>query len=348
MLSLVVIHGVASVSKHHLVWLSVGVFSVCLFSVMSMSVGAGEYGAAEALAYYFSAIEPSAHMTMVMDTLRLPRTLCALMVGVSLSLAASLLQSATRNPLAEPGLLGVNAGAVLGLVTGLTYFGVESAQGYLVWSGMGALAGNIVVLLVGHVMGKSSPLKLILVGVAMNATFGGVSNFILLSNQVVLDQFRFWNLGSLAAADMTSMALISPFMLAAIVLTFLLARQLTMMQLGEQQARSLGINTHWVRIGVLLASTLFTACAISVAGPISFVGFLAAYCARMVEPVRLSVQVIFSALFGVCFILIADILARWMIQPYEMPNGVLLAMIGAPVLIGVVRRGGFRSLLAVK
>lgn len=348
MSSLVDIHGVASVSKHHLVWLGAGVVCVCCFSLLSLSVGAGEYGAADALAYYFSAINPSEHMIMVMDTLRLPRTLCALMVGVSLSLAASLLQSATRNPLAEPGLLGVNAGAVLGLVTGLTYFGVESAQGYLVWSGLGALTGNIVVLLVGHVMGKSSPLKLILVGVAMNATFGGISSFILLSHQVVLDQFRFWNLGSLAAADMASMAMVSPFMLAAVVLTFLLARQLTMMQLGEQQARSLGINTHWVRIGVLLASTLFTACAISVAGPISFVGFLAAYCARMVEPVRLSLQVVFSALFGVCFIMAADILARWMIQPYEMPNGVLLAMIGAPVLIGVVRRGGFRSLLAVK
>jgi len=339
------------VSKIHLAWLGAGVLSVCLFSMISMSVGAGEYGAADAFAYYFSAITPSSsmhpseHMTMVMDTLRFPRTLCALLVGISLSLAASLLQSATRNPLAEPGLLGVNAGAVLGLVTGLTYFGVESALGYLVWSGLGALGGNVVVLLVSQVVGKSSPLKLILVGVAMNATFGGLSNYLLLSNQVMLDQFRFWNLGSLAAADMTAMMLISPLMLAAIALTFLLARQLTMMQLGEQQAQSLGINTYWVRVGVLVASTL---CAISVAGPISFVGFLAAYCARMVEPVRLSLQVIFSALFGICFILIADILARWMIQPYEMPSGVLLAMIGAPVLIGVVRRGGFRSLLAVK
>ena len=111
---------------------------------------------------------------------------------------------------------------------------------------------------------------------------------------------------------------------------------------------ALGIRPTRVRIGVLLAATLSTACAIAIAGPIGFVGFLAAYCARLVEPVRLAIQVRFSALFGVLFLLGADVLARWLIQPYELPNGVILALIGAPVLILVVRSGGFRSLLAVK
>nr|WP_282560214.1 iron ABC transporter permease [Motilimonas cestriensis] len=320
-----------------------------MLAATSVSVGAGQYGFTDAFKYLvLGERSQDQQLAMVMDTLRLPRTLCAVIVGVSLSLAASLLQSATRNPLAEPGLLGVNAGAVLGLVTGLTYFGVESAHGYLVWSGVGAFVGNGVVLLIGHLLGNSSPLKLILVGVALSATFGGLSNYILLSNNVVLDQFRFWNLGSLAAADMQAMLMIMPFMLVAMVITIILARKLTLMQLGEHQAKSLGIDTGWVRIGVLIASTIFTACAISVAGPISFVGFLAAYCARMVEPVTLSKQVMFSALFGITFLFIADILARWLIQPFEMPNGVILALIGAPVLIAVVHRGGFRSLLAVK
>ena len=120
------------------------------------------------------------------------------------------------------------------------------------------------------------------------------------------------------------------------------------MQMGDHQSRALGIRPTRVRIGVLLAATLFTACAIAIAGPIGFVGFLAAYCARLVEPVRLAIQVRFSALFGVLFLLGADVLARWLIQPYELPNGVILALIGAPVLILVVRSGGFRSLLAVK
>ncbi|MEH6533271.1 MAG: iron ABC transporter permease [Photobacterium frigidiphilum] len=337
-------------TKSHLIGLGSCLAAVFFLVLLSLSVGAGIYGFSDAFGYLTGSplLASDAQLAMVMDTLRIPRTLCAVIVGVSLALAASLLQSATRNPLAEPGLLGVNAGAVLGLVIGLTYFDVESTQGYLVWSGLGALAGNTVVLIIGHLVGKSHPLKLILVGVALSATFGGLSNYVLFSNQVVLDQFRFWNLGSLAAAEMGAMLMILPFLVVAVILTFALTRQLTLMQLGEQQAKSLGINTNVVRIGVLIASTLFTACAISVAGPISFVGFLSAYCARMVEPVALSLQVVFSALFGVIFLFIADILARWLIQPFEMPNGVILALIGAPVLIAVVHRGGFRTLLAVK
>ncbi len=121
-----------------------------------------------------------------------------------------------------------------------------------------------------------------------------------------------------------------PFALLGLLLTLALCRQLTLMQMGDNQALALGIRPTRVRIGVLLAATLFTACAIAIAGPIGFVGFLAAYCARLVEPVRLAIQVRFSALFGVLFLLGADILARWLIQPFELPNGVILALIGAP------------------
>lgn len=160
---------------------------------------------------------------------------------------------------------------------------------------------------------------------------------------MVLEQFRFWNLGSLAASSLESVLTVTPFALAALLLTLALCRQLTLMQMGDNQAQALGIRPTRVRIGVLLAATLFTACAIAIAGPIGFVGFLAAYCARLVEPVRLAIQVRFSALFGVLFLLGADILARWLLQPFELPNGVILALIGAPVLILVVRSGGFRS-----
>ncbi len=271
-----------------------------------------------------------------------------MVVGASLSLAASLLQSATRNPLAEPGLLGVNAGAVFALVVGLTWFGVESAYGYLLWAGLGALLGNVIVLGLGMMIGRSNPLKLILVGVALSATFGGLSSFLLLSNKMVLEQYRFWNLGSLSAANLDAIIAVLPFVLAAFVITLLLCRQLTLMQMGDSQAQALGIRPNRVRIGVLLAATLFTASAIAIAGPIGFVGFLAAYCGRLVEPVKLSVQVCFSALFGMLFLLVADILARWLIQPFELPNGVILALIGAPVLIAIVHRGGFRTLLTVK
>ncbi len=318
--------------------------------VLSMSIGAGVYGAGDVLGYLLG--DPLAmadeKLAMVVDTLRLPRTLAALVVGASLAIAASLLQSATRNPLAEPGLLGVNAGAVLGLVIGLIFFGVESTQGYLLWSGAGALLGNLVVLVIGLMLGQASPLKLILAGVALGAIFSGLSNFMLLRTRIALEQFRFWNLGSLSASSLDALATVAPVALFGLVLAALLCRKLTLMQMGDSQARALGIHTTWVRLGVLVASTLLIACAISLAGPIGFVGFLAAYCARMIEPVALLRQLLFSTLFGMAFLLAADVLARWLLQPYELPVGTLLAALGAPALIAIVLRGGFRSLLAVR
>ncbi|MCQ2030651.1 iron ABC transporter permease [Pseudomonas zhaodongensis] len=315
-----------------------------------MSTGAGVYGASAV--FHYLAGEPAAmaddKLAMVVETLRLPRTLAALVVGASLAVAASLLQSATRNPLAEPGLLGVNAGAVLGLVIGLIFYNVESTRGYLLWSGAGALLGNLVVLGVGLMLGQARPLKLILAGVALAAIFGGLANFLLLRTRVALDQFRYWNLGSLSASSLDALGTILPVALLGIVLAALLCRQLTLMQMGDSQARALGIHTTWVRVGVLVASTLLTACAISIAGPIGFVGFLAAYCARLVEPVGLLRQLLFSTLFGMLFLLAADVLARWLLQPYELPVGTLLAAIGAPALITIVLRGGFRSLLTVR
>ncbi|MEK0364308.1 FecCD family ABC transporter permease [Pseudomonas sp. CBC3] len=318
--------------------------------ILSMSTGAGVYGAVEVLHYLLG--DPLAvaddKLALVVETLRLPRTLAALVVGGSLAIAASLLQSATRNPLAEPGLLGVNAGAVLGLVIGLIFFGVESTRGYLLWSGAGALLGNLVVLGVGLMLGQASPLKLILAGVALGAIFGGLSNFMLLQTRVALEQFRFWNLGSLSASSLDAVSTVAPVAVIGLFLAALLCRQLTLMQMGDSQARALGIHTTWVRLGVLVASTLLTACAISLAGPVGFVGFLAAYCARLIEPVALLRQLVFSTLFGMLFLLAADVLARWLLQPFELPVGTLLAALGAPALIAIVLRGGFRSLLTVR
>jgi iron complex transport system permease protein len=275
---------------------------------LSLATGAGVYGAESVLGYLLGAPEYVADdkLAMVVDTLRLPRTFAALVVGASLAIAASLLQSATRNPLAEPGLLGVNAGAVLGLVIGLIYFGVESTQGYLLWSALGALLGNLVVLGIGLMLGQASPLKLILAGVALGAIFGGLANYLLLSTRVALEQFRFWNLGSLSASRLDALATVAPLAVLGLILAALLCRQLTLMQMGDSQARALGIHTSWVRLGVLAASTLLTACAISLAGPVGFVGFLAAYCARLLEPVALLRQLLFSTLFGMLFLLAAD------------------------------------------
>lgn len=309
--------------------------------LLSMATGAGTYGMPALLGYLMGddQLRADDKLAMILNTLRGPRTLCALLVGSSLAVAASLLQNATRNPLAEPGLLGVNAGAVLGLVLGLTYAGIGSTLGYLLWSGAGALIGNLLVLGLGGLFSVGRPLQLILVGVALNAIFGGLSSFLLLSHQVVLDQFRFWDLGSVAGADRQAIRLVTPLVLLAFLLGLSLCRGLTLLQMGDAQAQALGLHTNRLRLGVLLASTLLTACAVSLAGPIGFLGFLAAYGARQIEPVSLSRQLLFSALGGSLLLLLADILARWLIQPFELADGTLLALLGAPLLIALVWRG---------
>lgn len=327
-----------------------GLAAVAILTGMSLATGAGVYGGADVAGFLLGdpARLADAKLAMIVHSLRIPRTLAAIVVGMSLAVAATLLQSATRNPLAEPGLLGVNAGAVCGLVIGISFFAVESAGGYLVWSGLGALSGNLVVLGLGLMLGPSSPLRLVLVGIAITAVFGGLANFLLIADRVALDQFRFWNLGSLAGADLAAVRTVAPFAVVSLFLALTLCRQLMLMQMGDLQARSLGISTNQVRFGVLLCSTVSVACAISLAGPIGFLGFLAAYCARMIEPVALIRQVVFSALIGTALLLGADVLARWLIQPFELPVGTLLALLGAPVLIAAVMRGGFRSLLTVE
>lgn len=331
-------------------YLASGLLLLTLLGALSMATGAGVYGGADVLGFLLGDphLVADDKLAMIVETLRLPRTLAALVVGLSLAIAATLLQSATRNPLAEPGLLGVNAGAVFGLVVGLTYFGVESITGYLMWAGLGALLGNLVVLGLGLMLGPSSPLKLVLVGVAMSSVFFGLSSFLLISNRVALDQFRFWNLGSLAGSRLDALLTVLPLVALATVMALALSRKLTLMQMGDHQARALGVATTRVRFGVLLAATVLTACAIALAGPIGFLGFLAAYAGRMVEPVALIRQVLFSGLLGALLLLLADILARWLVQPFELPVGTLLALLGAPVLIAVVVRGGFRSLLSVR
>ena len=334
--------------RHQWGLLSGGLLLLVLLALASLGTGAGTYGLPEVAGYLLGDPQRVADdkLAMIVDTLRLPRTLAALLIGAALAVAASLLQGATRNPLAEPGLLGVNEGAVLALVIGISFFAVESTAGYLVWAGIGAVCGNLVVLALASMMGVASPLRLILAGVALTAVFGGIANYLLLADRVALDQFRFWNLGSLAGVQMGALGTLLPGALAALVLAALLSRRLQLMSMGDQQARALGVSTAWVRAGVLTSASILTACAVAVAGPIGFIGFLAAYCGRVIESVSLPRQLLFSALAGALLLMAADVLARWLIQPYELPVGTLLAAIGAPVLIVVVLRGGFRSLLA--
>lgn len=273
---------------------------------------------------------------------RLPRAVAGVIVGAAFALAATLLQALTRNPLAEPGLLGINAGAVLGLAIGLSYFSATSATAFMYWAGGGALGAAAFALGIAALSKGSSPPHLILIGIATSATLGGLANYILMSSTSTLEQFRFWNLGSLAGVRMDAVAMAAPLVLVTCLAVGLVARPLAVLQFGEGKAKTMGIPVGVVSFSVWILSAVLTASAVAIAGPIMFGGFLAAYLARLAIGPNLSVQLLCSAIFGASLTLIADVCARWVISPYEVPVGVVMAILGAPLTIASVKGKSFR------
>lgn len=323
------------------------VMAIALLAVLSLLVGAGYVGAGQSLAFLLGNADAraDARVRTAVWVLRMPRTLAAIVVGAALGLAGCLLQTLTRNPLAESGLLGINSGAALAVVVGITFAGATAGIVYLIWAFFGALAGTICVLLLANApRGTVTPLRLILAGVALGATFHGLSSFILLGHQMSLDQFRFWVLGSLSGVTLQQVGQAVPVVLASLVLALLLARPLSALLLSDSMARALGHSPARVRFGVTITVALAAGAAVAVAGPIGFLGLLAPHAARAIAGARLGMQLLLSALVGMALLLAADMLARLVIRPFEAPASVIVALLGAPLLIWIVRSNRLFSL----
>ncbi|SHH53381.1 iron ABC transporter permease [Massilia sp. CF038] len=311
------------------------ILCTAILMIASMANGAGTPGLADLFA-----LSSGSEAAMIILDLRLPRTLAAVLVGSALGAAGMLMQAVTRNPLAEPGLLGVNSGAALGVVAGIAWAGAAAGPGYLVWALLGALVGNGCVLAVAHVGGSvKGPLRLVLAGIALGATFHGASSAILLSEPAGYDQYRFWVLGSLAGATQTAIAWVAAPILGALIAALMLARPLSALQLGDDSARALGHRPALLRAAVAVVATLLTGSAVALAGPIAFLGLLAPHLARACKPGTLAQQIALSAMLGAALLLLADLGARLFAQPFETPVSVMTAMLGAPLLVWLARRG---------
>ncbi|MEV0524203.1 iron ABC transporter permease [Streptomyces sp. NPDC050439] len=311
-----------------------------LHGLLSLLIGSGSTPMGRA--WDFLTGDPSARADAqirlaVMDV-RLPRTLAGVLVGVALGAAGCLLQAVTRNPLAETGLLGVNSGAALGVVIGLTYFEVTSAYGVLVWALVGGMAASAVVLLLaasGRAAG--SPLRLVLAGSALGATFHGMTSYVLLGEQATFDTYRYWTIGSLAGIKTSETYPLIPLIAVGLLIAFSCVRPLSALALGDDSARSLGHHPGRIRLIVAAAVTLLAGSAVALAGPIAFLGLLAPYAARAVTGPRMAGQLVLSALVAANVMIAADLLARVVIRPWETPVSVLLAFIGGPLLIWIAR-----------
>ncbi|MEV7692453.1 iron chelate uptake ABC transporter family permease subunit [Microbacterium sp. NPDC089189] len=271
--------------------------------------------------------------------LRVPRTLAGIAAGAALGVAGALIQAFTRNPLADPGILGVNAGAAFAVALGVAFLGLRDASSFVWLAFLGALVVTAAVYLIGSSgRGAADPIRLTLVGVALGAVFSGLTTGMTLSNPDAFDAMRSWNAGSLLGRGLDVLLPIMPFILAGLVIALALAPGLNALALGDDVARAQGAPVRVIRIGVVVAVTLLAGAATALAGPIAFVGLMVPHVARWVFGVDQRAIIAVSIVMAPVVILVSDVLGRVIIAPAEMPVGIVTAFVGAPVLVALARR----------
>jgi iron complex transport system permease protein len=276
---------------------------------------------------------------------RLPRTVLALLVGSALSVSGTTMQAITRNPIAEPGILGVSSGAALAVVIGVAFVGISDPYVYMALAVAGAAAAALVVYLVGSLgRGGASPLKLALAGAAMTAAFGSLVNAILLPRVDVMSSFRFWQVGGVGGASWDRIVVVLPFIAAGLLICALSARGMNMLALGDDLAAGLGAGVSRTRVVAAVGAVLLCGVATSIAGPIAFVGLVVPHVGRLLVGSDHRWLLPFAALGGAALLIAADVLGRVIARPEELEVGIVTAVIGAPVLIWVVRRRKLREL----
>jgi iron complex transport system permease protein len=287
----------------------------------------------------FAAFDPQSQEHLIIRSLRLPRTMIGVAVGAALGLAGGVMQGVTRNPLADPGILGVNAGASVGVVLAIHVLGVGSAAGWVVAAMAGALGASVLVYGLGsRGRGGATPVKLALAGAAATALLGSLTSAIILADQQTLDQFRFWRVGSLAGRDLSLLAGVAPVLLVGALLALALGRVLNALSLGEDVATSLGQRVGLVRAACAVAVVLLVGGAVAVAGPIGFVGLVIPHVARAITGPDYRWVLAYAAVLAPTMLLGADVVGRLVVRPGELQVGIVTALVGAPFFIALVRR----------
>ncbi|MEU1705964.1 iron chelate uptake ABC transporter family permease subunit [Streptomyces sp. NPDC005706] len=268
---------------------------------------------------------------------RMSRTVLGLLAGAALGLSGGVLQALTRNPLADPGLLGINAGASAAVVTALTFFGVTSLTGYVWFAFGGAAAVGALVWFLGGSRG-ATPVRLALAGTAISAALYGYLQAVMIMDGAALGKMRFWTVGSLASATDSTIAQVLPFLLAGTLLALGLARPLNAMAMGDDTARALGANLNRTRALAMFAATVLSGAATAACGPIMFVGLMVPHVVRSFTGPDLRWILPYATVLSPVLLLGADVLGRVVARPAELQVGIVTALVGGPVFIFLVRR----------
>ena len=275
----------------------------------------------------------------VIRELRLPRTVIAIAVGAALGVAGALIQALTRNPLADPGILGVNSGASFAVAIGIGVFGARTLSASMWFAFAGALVVTIGVYAIGAAgRGGADPLRLVLAGVALGAVLSGLTGALTLLDPQAFDAMRNWGAGSVVGRELAQVAPVVPALGIGLVLATLAARSLNAVALGEDLAAALGANVLRTRIIVVAAVTLLPGGATAIAGPIGFVGLMVPHVARWIVGPDQRWILAYTLLLAPILLLVSDIAGRLLMRPAEIPVGIVTAFVGAPVLIVLIRR----------
>lgn len=317
--------------------LILGFFLLIACLMWSITLGAAEIDTATVYDALFN-YDNTEFNHLVIRTERLPRVLAGALVGAGFAVAGAIMQGLTRNPLADPGILGINSGAAFAVVTCVFLIGSPSMTMYAVFALLGAaIAGGIVYGLGSMGRGGATPLRLTLAGVILTAFISAWTTFILIRDQETLEQIRFWTAGSLAGRDMELLAQFAPIILIGIAGAMLLSRQITTISLGEDIAKGLGQNTAVVKLISAGLVVLMAGGAVALAGPIGFVGLIAPHIVRSFVGVDYRWIIPYSAITGAILVMVADVVARVILRPQEIPVGIMLALVGAPFFIFLAR-----------
>ena len=327
-----------------LAWLTILVGSIAVLVVVSVALGTRGVTWSDILGGLFGT-EQGDELGRAAVAKRVPRTVLALLVGSSLAVSGATMQAITRNPLAEPGILGVSSGAALAVVIGVAFFGLSDPYAYVVLAVLGASCAAVLVYVVGSLgRGGATPLKLALAGAAMSAAFSSLVNAILLPRVDVMTSFRFWQIGGVGGATWDRIGVVLPFLALGLLICVSNARGMNTLALGDELATGLGASVARTRAAAAVGAVLLCGVATSIAGPIAFVGLVVPHVCRLLIGTDHRWLLPFSALGGGALLVFADVVGRRVARPEEVEVGIVTAVIGAPVLIWVVRRQRLREL----
>ncbi|MFI7448987.1 FecCD family ABC transporter permease [Nonomuraea sp. NPDC049714] len=277
---------------------------------------------------------------IIIRSLRVPRTVLGVLAGLALGVAGALMQGHTRNPLADPGLLGVTQGAAFAMVSSIILLGASGVLAYI-WFGLaGALVASVAVFALGMTGGRGgpTPVTLALAGTAVSALLYALTSALVLLDEQAMDVFRFWQAGSIAARGSDVVWQVLPFIVAGLLLAMVNAPALNALSLGEDVARGLGQNIAMTRAVGVTAVTLLSGASVAACGALAFIGLIVPHLVRPLSGTDHRWLLPYSGLVGAVLLLVADVLGRVVAPPGELEVGVVLALLGAPFFIALVRR----------